>query len=41
MTEDALDLLSRMLQIDHTQRIGAKEAIYHPYFDTVRDINYP
>jgi casein kinase II subunit alpha len=32
----ALDLLSRMVVIDHAARISAEEALQHPYFDAVR-----
>ena len=32
-----LDLLWKMLVIDHTQRITASEALQHPFFDDVRD----
>lgn len=32
-----LDLLWKMLVIDHTQRITASEALQHPFFDEVRD----
>eukprot|EP00826_Nyctotherus_ovalis_P006412 TRINITY_DN11513_c0_g1_i3.p1 TRINITY_DN11513_c0_g1~~TRINITY_DN11513_c0_g1_i3.p1 ORF type:complete len:172 (-),score=35.90 TRINITY_DN11513_c0_g1_i3:130-645(-) len=32
VTEDAIDLLSQMLTIDHTIRITAKDALTHPYF---------
>lgn len=34
----ALDLLSKMLTIDHTDRITASDAINHPFFDDVRDL---
>lgn len=32
ISEEALDLLEKMLKVDHTQRITAKEALRHPYF---------
>lgn len=35
-TEEALDLLGRMLQYDHAERILPKEAMQHKYFDPVR-----
>ena len=31
--ERALDLLSKLLTVDHTERIAAKEALEHPWFD--------
>ena len=31
------DLLTKMLTIDHTERITAREAICHAFFDEVRD----
>ena len=34
--EPVFDLLTKMLQIDHTQRPTAVEAIKHPFFDAVR-----
>jgi len=34
-SEGALDLLSKMLVIDHTQRISAKEALKHPFFNSI------
>ena len=34
--ETVFDLLTKMLQIDHTQRPTAVEAIKHPFFDAVR-----
>lgn len=33
---DAVDLLDRMLQFDHQDRITAKEAMQHPYFAAIR-----
>ena len=35
-TDDALDLLSKMLLYDHNERILAREALKHPYFDPIR-----
>lgn len=35
-SDEALDLLSRMLQYDHAERILPKEALQHKYFDPVR-----
>jgi len=31
-----LDLLSKLLVVDHTKRITAKEALNHQYFDDIR-----
>ena len=36
--EAAFDLLSQMLTVDHTNRITAKEALGHPFFDEVRQM---
>jgi len=36
-TSDAIDLLSKLLVVDHNERLSAKEAMAHPYFDPVRD----
>lgn len=35
-TDDAVDLLSKLLVVDHNERLSAKEAMAHPYFDPVR-----
>lgn len=34
---DAFDLLKKLLAIDHAERITAKEALAHRFFDSVRD----
>lgn len=34
---DALDLLDRMLRYDHEERILPRDAMKHPYFDSVRE----
>lgn len=34
--QDALDLLSKMLVVDHKARITANEALSHPFFEVVR-----
>lgn len=34
--EEGFDLLDKMLVIDHTQRITARDAIQHAYFDSIR-----
>lgn len=36
-TLEALDLLGKMIMFDHKNRISAKSAMAHPYFDQVRD----
>lgn len=36
LCEQGLDLLSRMLVLDPAKRISAKEALNHPYFDSIR-----
>lgn len=35
--EDAIDLIDKCVRYDHMDRITAKEAMNHPYFDPVRD----
>ena len=35
---EAIDLISKCLRFDHTERITAAEALKHPYFDPVREI---
>ncbi|MDP5292467.1 hypothetical protein Q9290_09215 [Oceanimonas sp. CHS3-5] len=32
----ALDLISKVLKVDHQERLTAREAMEHPYFDEVR-----
>ena len=34
---EAIDLLSKMLVVDHAERVTPKEALEHAYFDKVRD----
>lgn len=36
--DDGLNLLTRLLTIDHTERITAAEAIAHPWFNAVRHL---
>lgn len=35
-TPEAIDLISKCIVYDHTERISAEEAMKHPYFDEVR-----
>lgn len=37
VTPEALDFLDRLLRYDHQERLTAKEAAAHPYFQPVRD----
>ena len=37
VTEEAIDLLDKMLRYDKNDRIRPKEAMAHPYFDPIRD----
>ena len=36
VSDEAIDLLNRMVTIDHADRITAREALEHPYFDMVK-----
>jgi len=36
VSDEALDLISRMLVVDHAARIPPHEALKHPFFDSVR-----
>lgn len=36
MDDRVFDLMSKMLKIDHIERITASEALLHPYFDPIR-----
>jgi len=36
-TNDAIDLLDKLLKYDHQERLTAKEAMAHPYFNVVRE----
>ncbi|KAL3915059.1 MAG: hypothetical protein SGILL_005823, partial [Bacillariaceae sp.] len=36
ISPDGLDLLSKLLRYDHEERLTAKEAMQHPFFDSVR-----
>ncbi|KCV70297.1 CMGC/CK2 protein kinase [Fonticula alba] len=33
---DAIDFLERLLRFDHVERLTAREAMLHPYFDPIR-----
>ena len=37
VNDDALDLLERMLKFDPSERITAKDAMNHPYFDQISE----
>jgi casein kinase II subunit alpha len=37
VTEEALDLLSKMLRYDHAERITPKDAMEHPYFKPIKE----
>lgn len=37
---DALDLVQKMLVVDHKERISAEEALEHRFFDAVRDSRF-
>lgn len=39
MTDEAIDLLGKMLKYDHAERITPREAMEHPYFKPVKDFN--
>lgn len=36
-TQNGLDLISKLLVYDHDVRLTAKQAMQHPFFDSVRD----
>lgn len=38
---DAIDLLEKMLAFDHEKRITARDAMAHPFFETLRGKVYP
>ena len=38
-SNDALDLLSKMLVYDHADRVLPKDAMNHEYFSSVREFN--
>ena len=35
VTEEVIDLVDKLLRYDHQERLTAKEAMAHPYFNTV------
>ena len=37
--DSAFDLLDKMLELDHTKRITAKDALNHPFFNDVIETN--
>jgi casein kinase II subunit alpha len=39
VTDEAIDLLGKMLKYDHAERITPREAMEHPYFKPVKDFN--
>ena len=39
VSTEAIDFLDKLLRFDHQERITAKEAQKHPFFDPVRDGN--
>ena len=36
-TDEAVDLVSKMLMFDHEFRITAKDAMEHPFFDSFKN----
>jgi casein kinase II subunit alpha len=39
VSEEALDLLTKMLRYDHCERITPKDAMEHPYFKPVKEFH--
>lgn len=37
ISPESIDLFNQMINYDHEQRITAHEALYHPFFDDVRE----
>jgi len=37
VTEEAIDLLNKMLKYDHAERITPRDAMEHPYFKPIKD----
>ena len=38
MSEEAFDLLTKLLTLDHAERITARDALEHPYFKSIREM---
>ena len=36
---DALDLIDKLLRFDHQQRLTSREAMEHPFFASVRELD--
>jgi casein kinase II subunit alpha len=39
VTEEAIDLLGKMLRYDHAERVTPREAMEHPYFKPVKEFH--
>ena len=39
LSKQALSLMEELLQMDPRERITAREALFHPYFDGLRNEN--
>jgi len=39
VSEEAIDFLDRLLRYDHQERLTAKEAMEHPYFEPIRKMH--
>jgi casein kinase II subunit alpha len=39
ISPEALDLVDKLLRYDHQERLTAKEAMAHPYFDLIRPVS--
>lgn len=37
VTEEAIDLLCKMLRYDHAERVTPRDAMEHPYFKPIKD----
>lgn len=40
ISEEALDMLSKMLKYDHAERVTPKDAMEHPYFKPVKEYQH-
>lgn len=38
LSTEAIDLVSKMLEISHEDRITPRDALKHPYFDPIREL---